>query len=104
MTQARKVSLDLLFAKRTEATLNILAANSVSNPHTTTSEAVAYPNRGKVIVSLFLNYGFAKICGVYRLAKSEIILIVVYPDYHSEEIPNGKVIALAPIEGIKSYE
>lgn len=101
MTQARKVSLDLLFAKRTEATLNILAANSVSNPHTTTSEAVAYPNRGKV-VSLFLNYGFAKICGVYRLAKSEIILIVVDPDYHSEEMPNGKVIALAPIEGIKS--
>jgi hypothetical protein len=103
MTQARKVSLDLLFAKRTEATLNILAANSVSNPYTTTSEAVAYPNRGKVTVSLFLNYGFAKI-GVYRLAKSEIILIVVDPDYHSEEIPNGKVIALAPIEGIKSYE
>lgn len=104
MTQARKESLDLLFAQRAEATLNVLAANSVSNPHSTTSEAVAYPNRGKVVVSLFLNYGFTKFCRVCRLAKSEIILIVVGPYDHSEEIPNGKVIVLAPIEGIKSYE
>lgn len=103
MTQARKASLDLLFAKRTEATLNILAANSVSNPHTTTSETVAYPNRGKVVVSLFLNYGFAKFCGVCRLDKSEII--VVDRDDHIEEIPNGKVKKfLTPIEGIKPCE